>query len=114
MSSKDLAIGVLSTTAVILFVGLIILYSLSDAAFAQTSGPGGGVGVETGDYVMAVGAIDTRTQVLMVIDTAVNGMNVYGFDFKSGAVGITQQIDLGQLRAQAQQMNPATGGGRRR
>jgi hypothetical protein len=100
MNSKDLAIGVLSTTAVVLFVGLILLHGSSQPALA------GVPGVQSGDYVLAVGAVDTRTQVLFVIDTAVNGMNVYGFDFKSGSFGITDKVDLGAMRAQMRGMTP--------
>ncbi len=109
MNSKDFAIGVLCTTATILLVGLLILHSQAQPAGAA------GVGVQAGDYVMAVGSIGDRTEALYVIDTAVNGMNSYYFDFKSNAFGVPPggQVDLGRLRAMAQSAAPPAAPGRR-
>ena len=101
MNSKDLAIGILSTTAVILLVGLVVVHSRPQPAYAS------GVGVVGGDYVMAVGRFDQRTELLYVIDATVNGMNVYGYDFKSGALAITDQVALDALRMRLQQAVPS-------
>ena len=43
---------------------------------------------------------------LYVIDSTVNGMNVYAYDFKSGALGISDQVDLGVLRERVRQATP--------
>ncbi len=108
MDSKDFAIGVLCTTATILFVGLLILHSQTQPALAA------GVGVQAGDYVMAVGKINSRTEALYVIDTAVNGMNSYCLDIRSGALVLPPggQQDLGRLRAMAQSAAGAPSGRR--
>jgi hypothetical protein len=90
--SKNLAIGILSTTAVILLVGLILIESRPEPAFAS------GVGVEGGDYVMGVGRFDDRTEALYVIDAPTNRMVVYAYDFKSGQLLPMDRIDLGELR----------------
>ena len=104
MDSRNLAIGVLSTTAVILLVGLIVVHSRPEPAYAS------GVGVQAGDYVMAVARSDNRSELLCVIDAAVNGMNVYGYDFKAGVLAVTDQIDLGALRNRLSQgAAPPTG-----
>jgi hypothetical protein len=89
---KNLAIGILSTTAVILLVGLVLIQSRPEPAFAS------GVGVEGGDYVMAVGRIDERTEALYVIDAPTNRMVVYVYDFKSGQLLPLDRVDLGELR----------------
>ncbi|MBN1512717.1 MAG: hypothetical protein JXB13_11945 [Phycisphaerae bacterium] len=109
MSSKDFAIGVLCTTGTILLVGLLILHSQTQPAMAA------GVGVQAGDYVMAVGKVDDRTDVLYVIDTGVNGMNSYYFDFKSGALIVPPggQQDLGRLRTMALSTPGSAAPGRR-
>jgi hypothetical protein len=89
---KNLAIGILSTTAVILLVGLVLIQSRPEPAFAS------GVGVEGGDYVMAVGRIDDRTEALYLIDAPTNRMIAYVYDFKTRQLLPLDRIDLGQLR----------------
>ncbi|UCG16893.1 MAG: hypothetical protein JSV19_02430 [Phycisphaerales bacterium] len=107
MDSKNLTIGILSTTAVILLVGLIVIHSRPQPVYAS------GVGVQAGDYVMGVGRFDERTEMLYVIDSTVNGMNVYLYDFKSGVLGISDQVDLGMLRERVRQATPIQRPGRR-
>ncbi|MCP4248761.1 MAG: hypothetical protein GY778_17090, partial [bacterium] len=72
--SKNLAIGVLSTTAVILLVGLILLHSRPEPAY------GFGMNAQGGDYLLTTGQMQPSQELLYVIDAALEKMLVYRFD----------------------------------
>lgn len=89
---KDFAIGVLSITAVILFTALVILGRLSpQAAFAA------GQGGTTGDYVVSTSRLDNLTEVVFVVDTVAQEMNMYAFIPFRGAIDLVQKFDLRAL-----------------
>ena len=114
MNSKNLAIGVLSTTAVVLFVGLVIINAQTTPVRAD------GMTTSGGDYVLAVGGVNKPDEeYLYLLDTSAQKLIAYRFDTGKRQIEIVQGIDLTQLqRPQDQQPGqpPATrppSGGRR-
>ncbi|MGD2109970.1 MAG: hypothetical protein PVI86_11330 [Phycisphaerae bacterium] len=94
MNSKDLAIGILSTTAAILLVGLLVVNTLP--APVQASG----MTVTGGAYTVAVGMdVSADQELVYVIDAPTEKLIVYRFDGGRGVIEIAQGIDLKQLRA---------------
>ena len=93
-SNKNLTIGILSVTAAILFVGLILVNSLAPSAQAA-SGPGS----LSGDYMLANGQFKVDEELFYLIDSQSEQMVVYRFDTRTRqAFGPTQSIDLQRLR----------------
>ena len=94
MESKNLAIGVLSITAVILLVGLIVVNVLPTPAHASEASAIGG------DFTVTVGRVTQDTELLYVLDNVTQRLMVYGFNRKTGAVFIVDKQDLSQLTGQ--------------
>lgn len=92
LNGKDLTIGILSVTAVVLFTALVIVNSLSPRP-ALASGQGGTVG----DYVVSTARLDNLTELLFVVDTVAQEMNMYGFVPARGAIDLVQKFDLRAL-----------------
>jgi len=81
MTAKDFAIGVLSITAVILFVGLVLINGGSPhAAYAYGQNGSGG------DYLVTTCQVDDTTELLFILNAAVDRMNVYGFNVTTGRI----------------------------
>lgn len=98
MDKRDFSIGVLGITAVILLVGLVVVNTQPQPALGFA---GSGVGVESGDYVIASGSYRVDEALLYVIDSVAQRLIVYRFDvntFKSFSP--TDGVDLGALREQ--------------
>jgi hypothetical protein len=93
-NGKDFTIGVLSVTAVVLFVGLVIVNHVSQRP-AYASGQGG----VTGDYVVSTARLDNTTEVLFVTDSVAQEMNMYAFIPVAGAIELVQKFDLRALDA---------------
>lgn len=91
MQSRNLAIGVLSITAVILFVGLIIVSVMPRTAVASDVSSYGG------DFTITVGRVTRDTEVLYVLDNVTQRLLVYGISRKNGAVDILDGADLAGL-----------------
>ena len=112
MNSKDFAIGILSTTAAILFVGFLVINSRSEPAWAS------GMTTSGGDYVMTVGRdVSGDEELVYVIDGPGQKLIVYRFDSARQQIQIVKGIDLAELRqagAQTQQPRGRTPGTRRR
>jgi len=89
MNSKDLAIGVLSTTAVILFVGLILLNAQPVPVYAS------GMGDRGGDYIMLSGQLWEQEEVIYVIDAGMSRMigHKYANTKKQITVGGAQDLE---------------------
>ncbi len=91
MSGKDFAIGILSVTAVILLTGLIIVHAVlprQAMAFGQNAAGG--------DYLVTTSQLDQGSELLVILDTATDRMNVYLFNSQLGQVELLQppiQID---------------------
>jgi hypothetical protein len=87
------AVGVLSVTAVVLLVGIMIAQMMPAAVHAD------GMSVTGGDYTMTVGAfVDTDEEYLYVIDIPSSKMAVYRFDIPHERIEIIQGIELSKLR----------------
>ena len=113
MDSKNFAIGLLSTTAVILLVGVLIIQSRPAPALAS------GMTASAGRYVITVG---TRTigdeEFVFVIDTSSEKMIIYRFNSAKLQIELIQGISLKEMRAATdgvqQPPPPSKRGGRRR
>ena len=93
MESKNFAIGVLSTTATVLLVGVVLLYSRPDDVRA------GGMTTSGGRYVVTVGSLTQADEDLVyVLDTSAEKMIVYRFDGNRHQVEIVQGIDLSEVQ----------------
>jgi hypothetical protein len=93
MDRKTFAIGTLSVTAVILLSALVLLSQLPAAQ------PAFGIGqvMAGGDYIMLSGQLQQSSELLYVVDVAVNQLNVYGYDQNRGGLRIVQKINLKKL-----------------
>jgi hypothetical protein len=95
MHSKDFTIGLLSTTAAILIVGLALVQSNSGRALAD----GMTTSTSSGNLTLAVGALDKGDDELVyLIDAATDRMLVYRFDTSRRLLEVVQGIDLGEVR----------------
>jgi hypothetical protein len=105
MDRKDLAIGILSTTAAILLVGLVLVEVQPKPAF------GDGMTVSGGGYTMTVGRVGPADEELVyVLDHAAEKMASYRFNFQRSQIEIVQGTDLGQLRRPGAQPGGKRGG----
>lgn len=80
MNSKDLTIGVLSTTAVILFVGLLLVQTRPASVYAS------GMGEAGGDYMMISGELFDQEELLYVIDTRQRRLLTYRYNMATRMV----------------------------
>jgi len=109
MDNKNFAIGVLSTTATILFVGLIVIHTRPAQVEAN------GMTVRGGSYDMTVGAIDGRNEDLVyVIDTPQQRMIAYRFNANTNQIEVYKGVDLTEARALGGKQPPAPRGRRGR
>ncbi len=92
--NKDLTIGVLTVTAVILFVSLVIVQTRPAPAYAA------GMTTSGGDYIVSVGKVQRSSpdDVLYVIDTAEEKMIVYTCDVNRREIQAADAVDLKKLR----------------
>ena len=92
MDSKNFAIGILSTTAVMLLVGIMIIHSRPAPALAS------GMAASAGNYVMTVGNVSTNDEELVfIVNNQDKKMLVYRFDAGRREVQIVQGIRLDDL-----------------
>ncbi len=93
MTSRDFLIGLLSTTAAILLVGVVIVASRPSSAQAA------GMTVSGGDYILTVGTgMQLDEEYVYVVDTSAQKMLAYRFDSNRGEIEIVQGVDLSGLR----------------
>ena len=101
MDSRNFTIGVLSTTATILLVGIVLLYSRPDEVRA------GGMTTSGGRYVVTVGSLTQADEELVyVLDTSADKMVVYRFDGNRRQIEILQGIDLAELQKTSPPRDP--------
>ncbi len=87
------AVGVLSVTAVMLFVGILIVQMFPATVHAD------GMSVSGGDYTMTVGALaETDEEYIYVIDMPSSKMAIYRFNVTKHRIEIIQGIELSELR----------------
>lgn len=91
MNSKDLTIGVLSTTAVILLAGLFVVNSRPEPAY------GFGMNAQGGDYLVTTGQLQESEELLYVVDARAKRMIVYRFDLNRGTITATDSAELSKL-----------------
>ena len=109
IDSKNFAIGVLSTTAVMLLVGLIVIQSRPAPALAD------GMTLVAGDYILTVGSLNQVDEdFLYVIDNSESKMIAYRFNGFRDKIEIVQGIDLEEVRRAAETKPAASNPGRRR
>jgi hypothetical protein len=107
LDAKSLAIGVLTITACILFVGLILINQ--SPAYAI------GMNDRGGDYIMLTQQLSDATEGVVVIDAAAKQMVIYQYDFNNRAWDILRQVPLDQLpkaRPAESEQRPAPSRGR--
>ena len=96
MSRKDLAIGILSVTAVVMFVALVLLHVLSpQPAWA------GAQSASAGPYVVSTQRMDDNSELLVIMNTSVQTMNYYIFNNATRRIDLLQTIDVQDLRRRA-------------
>ncbi len=114
MDTKNFAIGILSTTAVILVVGLVLLHTGREQAWAS------GMTAAGGEYVLTVGlGVQRDEELVYVIHAPTQRMVTYRFDTTRQQIEIVQGMDLAELRQPAAEPAQPKGrksgsGGRRR
>lgn len=102
MDTKNFTIGVLSTTATILLVGLMVIHTQPNPVFAD------GMSISSGDYILTVGANDEiDEEFLFVIDTSAAKLIAYRFDARRGQIEIVFGKDLAHLLDPSNQKSPA-------
>jgi hypothetical protein len=74
MDAKNFTIGILSTTAVILLVGLFVIHSRPEPSYAS------GMNAQGGDYLLTTGQLQDSEELLYVVDAQNRRMVVYRFD----------------------------------
>jgi len=109
MDSRNFAIGMLSTTAVILLVGILIVHSRPAPALA------GGMTASSGQYTLTVGTVSIGDEEVLYLIRG-NKLIVYRFDIAKDQIEIVEGMDLTEMAkaASGQQAPPSgTRGGRR-
>ncbi len=92
MDPKNFAIGILSTTGVILLVGLLIIATRPDPAWAA------GMTATGGGYVLTVGRDATGDEdLLYMLHSQSARLIVYRFDSGRQQIDVVQGIDLAEL-----------------
>ena len=95
MDSRDFAIGILSTAALILLVGLLIINTRPEPAWAD------GMTTTGGDYVLTVGQLAVADEeYVYVLDAPGEKLIAYRFNAPRQQIDIVQGIDLAELRSQ--------------
>ncbi|MBI1826999.1 MAG: hypothetical protein HY287_01605 [Planctomycetes bacterium] len=93
IARSEFAIGVLSVTAVVLFVSLLLVQSTPRSAL------GNGMASYGGSYAMGVGTLSIADEdALYIIDNATQKMIAYRFDPARNQINVMQGVDLGALR----------------
>ncbi|HNQ21961.1 MAG TPA: hypothetical protein PKK06_02595 [Phycisphaerae bacterium] len=92
MDSRNITIGVLTITAVILLVGVLTLNVRPEPALAA------GMAAQGGDYVLTVGRVTTNDELLYAIDSSANKLVVYRFDGNRRQIEPVQTINLKEMQ----------------
>ncbi|HNO79785.1 MAG TPA: hypothetical protein PKN33_17190 [Phycisphaerae bacterium] len=90
-NAKNISIGVLSITAVILFVGIILVSSpAAQPAYA------GNVSSYGGDFTVTIGRVTRDAELIYLVDNTTERLIVYGLQRKTGKCAILDQSELSQ------------------
>jgi hypothetical protein len=88
-TKQDFAIGVLSITATILLVAVLLVGFFQPApaqAYAQCDGGG--------DYRVATSQLDNTTELVYILDGRAERLNVYGFNINAGRIELVESLDV--------------------
>lgn len=114
MDNKNFTIGILSTTAVILLVGYLIMATRPQPVFAD------GMTTSGGDFVLTVGGVAIADEeYVYVLHAPSQRLIAYRFDTGKQRIEVAQGIELSELRdkpstpGQQRGRTPARGRGRR-
>ena len=90
LDARTFAIGILSVTACVLFVGLLLL--TQPPAYAM------GMNDRGGDYILSTQQISTSQEAIVVVDGAAKQMIVYEFDYSNRRLNVLHRpVQLDQL-----------------
>ncbi len=92
LDSRTFAIGVLSVTACVLFVGLVLL-----AAAPPQPAHAAAQNDRAGDYIMVTQQVSDSTEVVGVIDAAARQMVYYVFDPNRETIEFVARVPLDQM-----------------
>lgn len=91
-NNQNLTIGILSVTAVILFVGVVLVTMLnSTPALAIGQSDRGG------DYIVLSGQYTQNNEVVYIADAAAKRLNVYSYDATSRDIVMWDSQDLAKV-----------------
>ena len=96
LDGKLFAIGVLSITACILFVGFLMVTLNPRPALAHGQLDRGG------DFIMLTQQISSSVEGVVLIDSAANRLLLYAFDFNNKRLEILDGLDLAKMQAREQ------------
>lgn len=97
LQRHDMLIGVLSITAVILLVSLLLVQWMPAPALAT------GMTTSSGGFVMTVGAWTIGDEeIVFLLDSSSNKMVAYRFDPSTRQIAVVQGIDLAPIRPPGQ------------
>ncbi len=89
LDKRTFAIGVLSVTACVLFVGLMLV--------GYQPAYGTGMNDRGGDYILVTQQISNTNEAIVVIDAAAQTMIVYNFDYNNKRLEILERIPLSEM-----------------
>lgn len=92
LDRRDLAIGVLSVTAIILLTAVVMAQ-----AFRPQQAAASGQSGRAGRYVVASAMLDETADLLIVFDTQTELVNLYNFNLLAGQTEFVQQLDMAEL-----------------
>jgi hypothetical protein len=100
MDQKNFTIGILSVTAVVMLVGLLVIGTRPQHASAS------GMVVTQGDYVLVVGKLSATEEMVYVIDSPMGRMITYSFDTARRQIVLVEPQNLTEMREQAAKAAP--------
>lgn len=96
ISTQNLTIGILSTTATVLLVGLLVIGTRPQPADAFAMNASGG------NYTLVTGQVQADEELLFVINAVEQRMIAYRFDTNKREIEVVEGIDFTQLNAPPQ------------
>lgn len=104
IDARTFGIGILSVTACVLFVGLILVMQTPPVQAANMNDRGG-------DYIIATQQISTSLEAIVVLDAAAKRMILYAFDYNTKVLEIVQYVPVDQLPRPRERVAPPRGRG---
>ncbi len=104
MDQKNFTIGILSTTAVVLFAALAVIFSQSNTASAS------GLTTNAGGYILTVGSVAVNDEELLyVTQLSSKRIGIYRFDNTTRKIELADGIELNALAPAGAKGQPAGG-----